>query len=150
MKSEKKNMDIQMIVILLLIGFGAGILGGMIGIGGGVVIVPALVYLLGFSQFKAQGTSLAMLMFPVGILAVIQYYKQGQVDFRLVAMLAIGFLMGSLLGSRLALSLPQQSMKKFFAIVILAMSIKMLFFDKQPAAKTSPTAKTPESGHAAP
>jgi uncharacterized membrane protein YfcA len=150
MKREKKNMDIQMIVILLLIGFGAGILGGMVGIGGGVVIVPALVYLLGFSQFKAQGTSLAMLMFPVGILAVMQYYKQGHVDFRLVALLALGFLLGSLLGSRFALSLPQQSMKKFFAIVILAMSIKMLFFDKQPTAKESPTTKTPESGHTAP
>lgn len=143
-------MDIQMIIILLLIGFGAGILGGMVGIGGGIVIVPALVYLLGFSQFKAQGTSLALLMFPVGILAVIQYYKQGHVDFRLVALLALGFLLGSLLGSRFALSLPQQSVKKFFAIVILAMSIKMLFFDKQPAAKTSPAAKTPESGHTAP
>ena len=143
-------MDIQMVIILLLIGFGAGILGGMVGIGGGVVIVPALVYLLGFSQFRAQGTSLAMLMFPVGILAVIQYYKQGHVDFRLVALLAAGFLLGSLLGSKLALSLPQQSMKKFFAVVILLMAVKMLFFDKAPSSKPAPSANAPESGHATP
>lgn len=135
-----------MIIILLLIGFGAGILGGMVGIGGGVVIVPALVYLLGFSQFKAQGTSLALLMFPVGILAVMQYYKQGHVDFRLVAILALGFLLGSVLGSRMALSLPQQTIKKLFAVIILAMAVKMLFLDKPASTGTATTApgRSPE------
>ena len=74
-------MDTQTVIILLLVGLAAGILGGLVGIGGGIIIVPALIYFLGFSQFKAQGTSLALIMFPVGILGVLQYYKQGHVDF---------------------------------------------------------------------
>jgi len=95
MKTNKIKMDTQIIIMLLLVGLAAGILGGMVGIGGGIIIVPALIYLLGFSQLSAQGTSLALLMFPVGILGVIQYYKQGHVDFSIVIILALGFVMGS-------------------------------------------------------
>ena len=138
MTSFKKNkMDAHTLIIILLVGLAAGILGGMVGIGGGIIIVPALVYFLGFSQFKAQGTSLAMLMFPVGILGVIQYYKQGYVDFRIVVVLAAGFLLGSLLGSRLSLSLPQDLVKKIFAVLMLLLGVKMLFFDKSPSKHTS-------------
>lgn len=130
-------MDVNTLIIILLVGLAAGILGGMVGIGGGIIIVPALVYFLGFSQFKAQGTSLAMLMFPVGILGVIQYYKQGYVDFRIVIVLALGFVLGSLLGSRLSLSLPQDLVKKLFAILMILLGVKMLFFDKSPAKKAA-------------
>ena len=130
MKTNKIKMDTQIIIMLLLVGLAAGILGGMVGIGGGIIIVPALIYLLGFSQLSAQGTSLALLMFPVGILGVIQYYKQGHVDFSIVIILALGFVMGSFLGSKISLSIPQDLVKKFFAILLIVIAFKMLFLDK--------------------
>lgn len=120
----------QVIIILLFVGVCAGILGGLVGVGGGIIIVPALVYFLGFSQLNAQGTSLALIMFPVGILGVMQYYKQGYVDFHSVLYLAIGFVAGSLIGSKISLSLPQETVKKIFAILMIIIAIKMLFFDK--------------------
>lgn len=128
-------MDVQIILVLLIVGLAAGILGGMVGIGGGIIIVPALVYFLGFSQFKAQGTSLALLLPPVGILGVIQYYKQGFIDWRVVVFLAIGFIIGNLLGSKLTLSLPQETVKKIFACLMILVSLKMLFLDKPAANK---------------
>ncbi len=118
------------ILILLIIGLAAGMLGGMVGIGGGIIIVPALIYLLRFSQLDAQGTSLALIMFPVGILGVLQYYKQGHVDFTVVAFIAIGFILGSFLGSKISLSIPQEYVKKCFAVLLIVMAVKMLFFDK--------------------
>lgn len=130
-------MDMQTIIILVIIGLCAGILGGLVGVGGGIIIVPALIYFLGFSQFKAQGTSLALIMFPVGILGVLQYYKQGHVDFYIVLILGIGFFLGSFIGSKISLSLPQETIKKSFAVLMLLISIKMLFFDKPSAAADS-------------
>ena len=127
---KKKVMDIQTILIIILVGISAGILGGLVGVGGGIIIVPALVYFIGFSQKTAQGTSLGLIMLPVGILGVLQYYKQGHVDFRVVAMLAVGFLAGSYFGSKIALSLPQETVKKIFAFLMIIVAVKMLFFDK--------------------
>ena len=124
-------MDMQVIIILLLIGVAAGMLGGLVGIGGGIVIVPALIYFLGMSQFGAQGTSLGLFLFPVGILGVMQYYKQGHVDFKLVFVIGIGFVLGSFLGSKLTLSMPQDTVKKIFAVLLLFISFKMLFLDKK-------------------
>ena len=124
-------MDVQVILLLLLLGLGAGILSGMVGVGGGIIIVPGLVFLLGFSQKMAQGTSLAVLLLPVGILAVMQYYKSGFVDVRSVGIIAIAFLVGGFFGSKIAIMLPADSVKKIFAILLLLISIKMLFFDKK-------------------
>ncbi len=124
-------MDIQTMLIIILVGIAAGILGGLVGVGGGIIIVPALVYFIGFSQKTAQGTSLGLIMLPVGILGVLQYYKQGHVDFRVVGMLAVGFLLGSYFGSKIALSLPQETVKKIFAVLMIIIAIKMLFFDKE-------------------
>lgn len=135
---KKITMDMQTVLILLLTGVAAGMLGGMVGIGGGIIIVPALIYFLGFSQFKAQGTSLALLLFPVGILGVWQYYKQGQVDFSVVAIIAAGFILGSLLGSRISLSMPQETVKKVFACILILIALKMLFLDK-PAGQRNPS-----------
>lgn len=135
--AKKTKMEIQIILIIIIIGILAGILSGMVGVGGGLIIVPSLIYFLGFSQHSAQGTSLGMIMLPVGIFAVMQYYKQGHVDFRIVGILAIGFLAGSYFGSKIALNIPQESLKKIFAIFMLLVALKMLFIDKKIVEKKS-------------
>jgi uncharacterized protein len=127
----QKYMDAKILIVLVIIGLAAGFASGMVGIGGGLVIVPALVYFLAFTQHQAQGNSLALLLFPVGILGVINYYKKGYVDFRYAALLAVGFVAGSYLGSRFSLSLPQESVKKIFAVLMIVLAVKMLFFDKK-------------------
>jgi uncharacterized membrane protein YfcA len=130
MSQTRKKMDINTIIILLIIGAAAGMLGGLVGIGGGIIIVPALIYFLGKSQLQAQGISLALIMFPVGILGVMHYYKQGHVDFSIVLILAIGFIVGSFLGSKIAMDLPQDIIRKLFAGLLIIVAVKMLFLDK--------------------
>ncbi len=138
MIKQKTSMDTQTLIILIIIGIAAGMLGGMVGVGGGIIIVPALVFFLGFSQKMAQGTSLGILLLPVGILGVIQYYKEGYVDMRVVLLISTGFFLGSLLGSKLALSLSQETVKKIFAILLIIVAVKMLFLDKKiPESKTT-------------
>ena len=124
-------MTIQTILLLAIIGLAAGILSGMIGIGGGIIIVPALVFVLGFSQQQAQGTSLGLLLLPVGILAVLNYYKQGFIDVKVVGIMCATFILGGWLGSKIALSLPQETVKKIFAVILIVVAVKMLFFDKR-------------------
>jgi uncharacterized membrane protein YfcA len=123
-------MNIQTILLLVLVGLAAGALSGMVGVGGGIIIVPALVYILGFSQLQAQGTSLGLLLLPVGILAVMNYYKEGYIDIKVVAIMCISFVLGGWLGSKFSLSIPQETVKKIFAVVLLVVAGKMLFFDK--------------------
>ena len=123
-------MSLYSILILLLVGVAAGMLGGLVGIGGGLIIVPSLIYFLSFSQKSAQGTSLGLLLLPVGILGVLEYYKQGYVDLKIVVILAVGFLAGSYFGSKIALSLSQEVLKKIFAILLIILAVKMIFFDK--------------------
>jgi uncharacterized membrane protein YfcA len=129
MKSNKITMEI--FLYLLIIGLAAGFMGGLVGIGGGVIIVPALVMLLGMSQHEAQGTSLMMILFPVGILGVLNYYKQGYVDFKYAGLLAVGFFVGSYIGSKFSLSLPQLTVKRIFAVVMMLLAIKILLIDKK-------------------
>lgn len=124
-------MDTQVILILLLVGLAAGVLSGMVGVGGGIIIVPCLVYFLGFSQKMAQGTSLGILLLPVGILGVMQFYKSGYVDLRVVGIIALAFIAGSYFGSKWALNMPQETIKKIFAVMMLIIAIKMLFLDKK-------------------
>ncbi len=124
-------MDTFTVIILILIGLAAGMLGGLVGIGGGLIIVPALIYLLAFSQKEAQGTSLGILLLPIGILGVWQYYKAGYVDMRVVWLVAAGFLLGSYFGSKIALALPQETVKKIFAFFMILLAVKMIFFDKK-------------------
>ncbi len=119
------------IIILLIVGLAAGILGGLVGVGGGIIIVPSLIYFLGFSQKQAQGTSLGILLLPVGILGVLQFYKAGYVDMRTVWLVSLGFLAGSYFGSKIALSLSQETVKKIFAILMILIALKMLFIDKK-------------------
>lgn len=123
-------MAFPLILGLLLLGLVAGVFSGIVGIGGGIILVPALVYIFGLSQHQAQGTSLGMLMLPVGILAVMQYYRQGFVDYKLVAFIAIGFVAGGYLGGKLAVTIPETLIKRIFALFMIAVAVKMLFFDK--------------------
>ena len=124
-------MDVQTIAILLALGLATGLLSGLVGVGGGIILVPALVYVVGYSQLDAQGTSLALLMLPGGFLGVIQYYKNGHIDTNTVLSLAAGFILGSLMGSKIALQLPQEIIKKVFALLMMAIAIKLLFFQKK-------------------
>jgi uncharacterized membrane protein YfcA len=128
---ETKKINMETVIYLILIGLAAGVLGGMVGIGGGVLIVPALILILGLSQHQSQGISLAMMIFPVGILGVINYYKKGYVDFRYAGLLAVGFFVGSYIGSKFSLSLPQDTVRKIFAVVMILLAIKLLFSDKK-------------------
>lgn len=131
MISKNRDMDTQTIIILLLVGVAAGTLSGMVGIGGGILIVPALVYFLGFSQKMAQGTSLGILLLPIGLLGVLQFYKQGFIDMRVVLIISLAFFFGSYFGSKIALSLSQETVKKVFAVLMILIAIKMLFLDKK-------------------
>lgn len=115
------------IILFILIGIVAGILSGMFGIGGGVIIVPALMFLCGFTQLKAQGTSLAILLPPVGILAFIEYYKKGQINVQAGVLIVIFLVIGSVFGSKLAQNLPIDVLRKSFGILMALISLKMIF-----------------------
>jgi uncharacterized membrane protein YfcA len=127
---KPKSMDTNMIIGLLLIGLAAGVLGGMVGVGGGLIVVPALVFFFGFTQHEAQGTSLGLLVLPVALFGMLNYYKQGYVDFKVVGLLAFSFLIGSYFGSKWALSLPQETIKKYFAILLFYTAVKMIGWEK--------------------
>jgi len=123
-------MNVTTILALLAIGLVAGVLSSMVGIGGGIVIVPALVFLLAVGQKTAQGTSLAMLLPPIGVLAVINYFKAGYVDFKIAGVLIIAFIAGSYFGSKLAIGLDDNTLKRIFGVFLMAIAIKYLFFTK--------------------
>ena len=123
-------MTVQIVIIILMIGLSAGILSGLVGVGGGLIVVPALIFFLGFNQHQAQGTSLGLLLLPVGILAVINYYNKGNVDVKVVAIMSIAFIAGGWLGSKLALRLPEDTVKKIFAIFLFYSAFKLLKWDK--------------------
>ena len=119
-------MTLQIILSLILIGILAGVLSGLVGVGGGIIMVPLLVLLFGFNQHQAQGTSLAVLAVPVTAVAVFTYYKEGQINIKYAAIIAAFFVIGSIFGSKLALTLDQKMLKKIFAVVLLAIAGKML------------------------
>lgn len=123
-------MSTATVLILLVIGLIAGLFSGMIGIGGGIVIVPALVYFLGMNQHAAQGTSLAMMLLPVGILGVMNYYKEGAIDIKYGLILALPFVVGAYFSSKFILNIDAPTVKKIFAGVMMVVAVKMMFFDK--------------------
>jgi len=128
-QAKSRNMSIETIILLIIVGLAAGVLSGMVGVGGGIIIVPALVIFLGFSQHQAQGTSLGLLLLPVGILAVMNYYNKGYIDIKVVAIMSIAFVLGGWLGSKLSLSLAQDTVKKIFAIVLFYTAFRMMGWD---------------------
>jgi uncharacterized membrane protein YfcA len=119
-------MDQQTILILVAIGAFAGVLSGFVGVGGGVVIVPALVYTLGMSQHSAQGTSLFVLLLPIGILAVYNYWKGGQINWKFGLIIALAFVLGGYVGSKLALKLSPAIVKLIFGVIMAYVSFKMI------------------------
>ncbi|MBC7828977.1 MAG: sulfite exporter TauE/SafE family protein [Chitinophagaceae bacterium] len=127
-------MPIQEIIIILIVGLMAGVLSGLVGVGGGIILVPALVYFLHYTQHQAQGTSLGVLTFPVVILAFLTYYQEckkmnAPLDFRVIAMLAAGFIIGGYFGSHLAVKIDKDVLKKIFAIILFYTAFKMLDWD---------------------
>ncbi len=114
-------------ILYILIGLVAGGLSGVLGIGGGVVVVPALVLLAGIPQLTAQGTSLALFVVPLSIFAFLEYYRAGHVNITIAGLLAIGFIVGSIVASHYALSINQTTLTKIFAIALILIAIKLLF-----------------------
>ena len=122
------KMSISTVLIILIIGCITGFLAGMLGIGGGLIVIPALVMVMGMSQQAAQGTSLAMMLPPIGILAAYNYYKAGHVDIKIALLLAVMFIVGSYFGSKIAVKLPQDVLKKIFVVFLVLVAAKMLFW----------------------
>jgi uncharacterized protein len=120
------KMTISMLMILIVIGIITGVMAGMLGIGGAIIMIPALVFFMGFSQQMAQGTSLAVMLPPIGILATYNYYKAGHVDIKFALILAGAFLIGSYFGSKYALTLPQATLRRIFGVLLLLVAAKML------------------------
>ncbi len=116
-----------MIFLYLLLGLLVGVLSGVVGIGGGILIVPALVYLFHMSQHKAQGTSLGALLAPIGALAFWEYYKAGNTDIRAAVLIGLGFLVGGYFGGLWAQRLPDAVLQKIFGTLLIIIGIKLLF-----------------------
>jgi len=117
-------------LLLILLGLLAGAMSGLVGIGGGVIIVPALVLLFGYSQKLAQGTTLALLVPPIGILAAYSYYKHGFVNIHAAVFIVIGFVIGSLIGARYVAHLSNATVTRIFAVFLLILAVKMLISAK--------------------
>jgi uncharacterized protein len=120
-------MDIAVyIVSFLALGLLAGVLSGLLGLGGGILIVPALVLLVGMTQHKAQGTTLALMVPPIGLLAAWAYWKDGNVDIKIAALICIGFFFGGLWGARIAGSIEGVMLKKLFGVALLIIALRMV------------------------
>jgi uncharacterized membrane protein YfcA len=130
----QQKMTAQIILTVIIIGIAAGMLSGLVGVGGGIIMVPALVFFLNYNQHQAQGTSLGVLTLPVVIIASLYYYHQckkmgSPMDLKVIGVLAVGFVVGAYFGSKLAISLPTGTLKKIFAIVLFYTGVKMLGWD---------------------
>ena len=132
--NQKNTMATQLIITALLIGLAAGMLSGLVGVGGGIIMVPALIFFMNYTQHQAQGTSLAVLTLPVVILASLYYYHQCQkagtpIDLKIVGLLGAGFIIGAFFGSKLAIAIDQAMLKKIFAVILFYTAFKMLSWD---------------------
>lgn len=132
--TKTTSMGTTLIIVALCIGLAAGVLSGLVGVGGGIIMVPALVIFMHYSQQQAQGTSLAVLTLPVVILASVFYYRQCQqqghpIDLRVVGLLAFGFIGGAWVGSKWALSIDEEQLKKIFSVILFYTAFKMLGWD---------------------
>ncbi len=120
------KMTISTLFLLLCIGLLAGILSGLVGVGGGIIMIPLLV-MMGMSQHQSQGTSLAVLAVPVTAIAAFNYYKEGYVDWKYAAVIAVFFVIGGYIGSKFAVQIDQKILKKIFGIILLFVAGKLIF-----------------------
>jgi len=116
-----------MVALALLIGVIVGIISGIVGIGGGVLFIPALIWLFGMDQHKAQGTSLGALLAPVGIFAFWEYYRHGNADLRIALLLAVGFIVGGYFGAVGAQHIPELWLRRIFAVMLVVIGARMFF-----------------------
>jgi len=117
----------QTILILIFLGAIAGFSAGFLGIGGGVIVIPGLVYLMNYSQLQAQGTSLAMMLPPIGLFAFYNYYNAGYVNVKSAVILVLSFMIASYFSSKIAVNIPEQIIKKVFAVFLIIYASKLLF-----------------------
>ncbi len=128
---KRTDMTLSTILLLLVLGLAAGLLSGSVGVGGGVIMVPLAIWFLGYTQHQAQGMSLAVLAVPVTFVAAYTYHKNGhELDWRYTLIIAAAFVVGGFFGSKIAVNINQQHMKKIFGIILIIVAIKMIFFSK--------------------
>ena len=120
------SMSVSTFIILIIIGLLAGILSGLVGVGGGILMIPLLIIFLGLTQHQAQGTALFAMLPPIGVLAAINYYKEGFVKWEYAIVIAFTFVIGGYLGSKLSLSLPPQMVRRIFGVIMLLGAIKLI------------------------
>ena len=120
-------MSFSTVIGLIIIGLLAGLLSGLVGVGGGIIMIPLFIMLLGLTQHQAQGTALFAMLPPIGILAAMNYYKAGFVKWEYAAVIALTFVVGGYFGSKLAISLPDQTVRKVFGVIMLIGAIKLIF-----------------------
>ncbi len=116
------------ITVFVILGLTAGFLSGLLGIGGGIIIVPALVLIFGFTQHQAQGTTLALMIPPIGLLAALTYYQKGFVNLKVALLICLGFILGGFFGAKIAVTISVDVLKRIYGIALLAIGIKMVFF----------------------
>lgn len=114
-------------LLLILLGVAAGVASGLVGIGGGIILVPALVLLFGLSQHQAQGTTLALMVPPIGLIAAWAYWRHGYVDLRIAGLICLGFVVGSLFGARFSFALSNSVLQRVFGLFLLLLAIKLIF-----------------------
>jgi len=119
-------MSISHLIILIIIGILSGILAGVFGIGGAIIVIPALVFIIGLSQHEAQGTSLAFMLPPVGILATWNYWKAGQVNWKIALILSITFVVGAYFGSRFSINISDKMLRRIFGVLLMVVAVKMI------------------------
>lgn len=120
-------MTVTQIIILALIGLMAGVFSGTFGVGGAIIVIPSLIFFLGLSQHQAQGTSLAFMIPPVTLMATINYWKNGYVDWKFALILAVMFFIGTYFGSMISISLPEKVLRKMFGGLMLLVALKIIF-----------------------
>ncbi len=120
-------MSITQLLILIVVGILSGMLAGVFGVGGAIIVIPALVFILGLSQHDAQGTSLAFMIPPVGILATWNYWKAGHVNWKMALVLSLTFVIGAYLGSVFSINIPDKILRRMFGVLMLLIAIKMIF-----------------------
>jgi uncharacterized protein len=123
-------MSTSFLIGLIVLGICAGFISGVVGIGGGVIIVPVLVMFFGYTEHSAQGTTLALLILPLGILAALSYWQKGYIDIKAALLISAGFIVGGYFGGKFAVVLPDQVLKKVFAVILLLIAVKLMFFSK--------------------